>query len=572
MGAVRFETAGAAPGHAPDRADVACFVGLVRRRTQPGAAELYTRPPAAVQAWLDENGWTRPPQGRPPVQLRALLDVPVPCENWETFDHLFAWEERPYAGGVTGGTYLGAAVRSFFAQGGRRCYIVRVGDPWEPGTVRADRLRTLPALVPGWGNSRSSEGSARSTWRGMGLLFGLPEVSFVVLPDLAEACAADAPPRRPDLDPAPAEEVFVECSAGEAAPPVDHYPASVRAPRCDDEGFLHWAGAVRAAAQIVRRHAREVQLIAALPLAADDFSFTGASDTHYLPRLPIDEVTRAVRELAVRDGTAPDDSDAPGRDPLVRDGLLRYLADRTILRGSIEDPTRSVASAFVQLVYPWLRTPGSQTLPEGLEGPEGALAGLLARNALLRGTYLSAGSLDVADVLDVHPVVTRDQLDTPLRVHSPERVEPDRTLMQRVSLFGPTPRGIRLLSDVTTSRDEAYRPASVNRLVAAVIRAARRLGEEVTFEGHGERTWRRIEERMGDLMMGLLRAGALRGPLAEDAFQVRCDRTTMTQNDIDEGRLVVRVVMQPSAPVEAVVVVLSMSGGRVEQVATREAA
>lgn len=556
MGAVRFETAGAAPGNAPDRADVACFVGLVRRRTRPGGAELYTPLPASVERWLYEEGWSRPPLGRPPVQLRALLDIPVPCENWETFDHLFAWEERPYAGGITGGTYLGAAVRSFFAQGGRRCYVVRVGDPWEPGTPRADRLRTLPALVPGWGNSRRAEPSARSTWRGMGLLFGLPEVSFLVLPDLAEACAADAPPRRVDLEPAPPEEVFVECSAGETAPPIDHYPASVRAPRCDRDGYVHWGGAVREAAQIVRRHTREVQLIAAVPLPADDLAFTGASDTRYLPRVGIAELAQAMAER--EDETL-----------LVRDGLLRFLADEGLLRGGIERGAPSLASAFVQLAYPWLRTPGSQTLPEGLEGPEGALAGLLARNALLRGTYLSAGSLDVADVLAVHPVVTRDQLDNPLRV---EGEGPDRTLMQRVSLFGPTPRGIRLLSDVTTSPDEAYRPASVNRLVAAVVRAARRLGEEVTFEGHGERTWRRVEERLGDMMMGLLRAGALRGPSAADAFEVRCDRTTMTQNDIDEGRVVVRIVMQPSAPVEAVVVVLSMSGGQVEQVATREAA
>lgn len=557
MGAVRFETAGAAPGNAPDRADVACFVGLVRRRTRPDAAELYTPLPPSVERWLYEEGWSRPPLGRPPVQLRALLDVPVPCENWETFDHLFAWEERPYAGGVTGGTYLGAAVRSFFAQGGRRCYVVRVEDPWAPGTPRADRLRTLPLLVPGWGNSRRAEPSARGTWRGMGLLFGLPEVSFVVLPDLAEACAADAPPRRVDLEPAGPEEVFVECSAGETAPPVDRYPASVRAPRCDRDGFVHWGGAVREAAQIVRRHAREVQLIAAVPLPADDLAFTGASDTRYVPRVPVAELAQAM--AAREDETR-----------LVRDGLLRFLTDEGLLRGGIERGAPSLASAFVQLAYPWLRTPGSQTLPEGLEGPEGALAGLLARNALLRGTFHSAGSLPVADVLDVHPVVTRDQLDNPLRV---EGEGPDRTLAQRVSLFGPTPRGIRLLSDVTTSPDEAYRPASVNRLVAAVVRAARRLGEEVTFEGHGERTWRRVEERLSDLMMGLLRAGALRGPTAADAFQVRCDRTTMTQNDIDEGRVVVRIVMQPSAPVEAVVVVLSMSGGgRVEQVAAREAA
>jgi uncharacterized protein len=558
MGAVRFETAGAAAGDAPDRADVACFVGLVPRRMTPGGAELYTRPPASVQRWLDDNGWSRPPLGRPPAQLRALLDVPVPCENWETFDHLFAWEGRPYAGGITGGTWLGAAVRSFFAQGGRRCYVIRVGDPWAPGTPRADRLRTLPALIPGWGNSSRSEPAARSTWRGMALLFGLPDVSFVVLPDLPEACAADAPPRRVDLEPAPPEEVFVECSAGEAPPPVDRYPASVRAPRCDDTGFRAWGSAVRDAAEIVRRHAREVQLIAALPLPAEGLDYEGAADTRYVPRVPISRVAE-TRE-----------AEEEGEKPMAGDTLLRFLVTLSLLRKGIDDGAPSLASAFVQLVYPWLRTPGSQLLPEGLEGPEGALAGLLARNALLRGTYLSAGALEVADVLGVHPVVTRDQLDNPLQVY---KEGPDRTLAQRVSLFGPTPRGIRLLSDVTTSPDEAYRPACVNRLIAAVVRAARRLGEEVTFEGHGERTWRRVEERLGDLLMGLLRAGALRGTSAADAFEVRCDRTTMTQNDVDEGRIVARIVMQPSAPVEEVVVVLSMtSGGRVEQVSAREAA
>ena len=70
---------------------------------------------------------------------------------------------------------------------------------------------------------------------------------------------------------------------------------------------------------------------------------------------------------------------------------------------------------------------------------------------------------------DIHALIR--QLDNPLRVADVE--EPDRTLLQRVSLFGPTPRGIRLLSDVTTSDDENYRPAGVSRLVSALVRAAR---------------------------------------------------------------------------------------------------
>ena len=564
MGGVRFETAGAVAGRAPDRADVACFVGLVHRRVLPGGDDplepAYTPLPAPVERWLRENGWAAPPPfGRPAAQLRALLEIPVPLENWETFDRLFAWERRPYPGGVLGGTQLGAAVRSFFAQGGRRCYVVRAGDPWLPGAPRDERLRTLADLVPGWGNSRRAEPSARRSWRGMGLVLGLPEVSYVALPDLAEACAPDPAPHRPPLSPPPPEERFVECSAGEAAPAADRLPPAIRAPRCDAEGFDHWASAVRAAAELVRRHLREVQLVAAVPIPADDVEVEAGADSVYV-RLPlaVDAYAEAVR------------LEAP--DSFAREALLRFLAERGYLRGVLAEGSSSVASAFVQLAYPWLRTPGSQLLPEGLEGPEGALAGVLARNALLRGSFRSAAGLEAADILEVHPVVTRDQLDLALRDLGDDRA-PARTLAQRVSLFGPTVNGIRLLSDVTTARDESYRPASVNRLVAAVIRAARRLGEEMTFEASGERTWRLVEDRMNELLAGLLREGALRGASLADAFQVRCDRSTMTQHDVDEGRVVAQVTLQPSAPVEEVVVVLSMTdGGRVERVQAREAA
>jgi hypothetical protein len=55
----------------------------------------------------------------------------VPIDSWEVFDHLFAWERRPLnETGRLGTTYLGAAVRSFFAQGGRKCYVIRAGEPW----------------------------------------------------------------------------------------------------------------------------------------------------------------------------------------------------------------------------------------------------------------------------------------------------------------------------------------------------------------------------------------------------------------------------------------------------------
>ena len=76
---------------------------------------------------------------------------------------------------------------------------------------------------------------------------------------------------------------------------------------------------------------------------------------------------------------------------------------------------------------------------------------------------------------------------------------------------------------------------------------------------------------MADLLGGLLEIGALRGATPEEAFQVRCDRSTMTQNDIDNGRVIVTVIFDPAVPIGRIVVVLAIGeGGSV--VLTREAA
>lgn len=391
--------------------------------------------------------------------------------------------------------------------------------------------------------SADASPSDRTTWRGIAHLYGLPDVSFLCLPDLADAAAAEPEPLRPIILPPPPPERFVECSAGERGMKVVRQHV-VRAPRCDADGYAAWAKALRAAGELVRTRRREAQVVAALPMPTDGLQVPGSGETQYLRR----------------DGAEllPPPDEAPRIH--AADALLRFLTDQGWLRGAMADGGPSVASAFVQLAYPWLRTPGSGMLPEGLEGPEGALAGILASNALLRGSYRSAGGWVAGDVAEVFPSVSRDQLERRLRDGS-GRSGPPRALAERVSLFGPTPRGIQLLSDVTTARDESYRPASVSRLVAAVVRAARRLGEDAAFEPSGEALWRRVEDSLKGLLGGLLRDGALRGATAADAYSVRCDRTTMSQADLDAGRVVAQVTIQPSAPVEEIVVVLAMDEG-----------
>src|SRR5215831_14697181 len=171
---LRFETEPPVEPPAPNRMDVACFVGFIRPRA--GATS------AAVQRWLADVGWLPSPSGLRSPYARAsaatYLDVPVPIESWAVFDELFAWDERPMEGTDTlATTYLGAAVRSFFAEGGRRCYVVRAGDDWPvPGGVSAEadesliatRFNRLQAVVPGYPGSLTSSPFDRTTWHGVG--------------------------------------------------------------------------------------------------------------------------------------------------------------------------------------------------------------------------------------------------------------------------------------------------------------------------------------------------------------------------------------------------------------------
>src|SRR3954465_8526256 len=61
----------------------------------------------------------------------------------------------------------------------------------------------------------------------------------------------------------------------------------------------------------------------------------------------------------------------------------------------------------------------------------------------------------------------------------------------------------------------------------------------VVFEPNTEQLWQQVVGSVSDFLFNQWRAGLLQGITAEEAFFVRCDRTTMTQDDLDNGRLVV---------------------------------
>ena len=76
-----------------------------------------------------------------------------------------------------------------------------------------------------------------------------------------------------------------------------------------------------------------------------------------------------------------------------------------------------------------------------------------------------------------------------------------------------------------------------------------------------DRLWARISQSVSAFLTRVWRDGALMGQKPEQAFFVKCDRTTMTQDDIDNGRLIMLVGIAPVKPAEFVIIRIGQWAG-----------
>lgn len=502
---------------ASNRTDLACFIGLVKVRD--------AAVPEDLRRFLQHEGWwsTAGSSGSQ-KEPNSLYDVPVTIASWERFDQLFAWDQRPFgAGRILGASYLGAAVRSFFAQGGRKCYVISCGEPLPQSADRATRDTMLMKLVPEY----HGQSSDRRRWHGLHHLFGLPGAAMVALPDLAELAGLYRQASAPPVEVVPPIPEFIECSLPTEPVHKEKQVIHLAAPACTDAEYDLWRTVIHRAALFIAGHRRDMQLLAALPRPE-----------------PASEAATGLLAFMHRRGW-----------------LSGALSARNcpVMSATLTDTEKeacSIASAFLQLGYPWLQAGYAGDLPVNLEPPEGVMAGLLARNSLTRGTFRNATPLPLKELADVVPQLRLQQLSG-LNPKAPATASPQAPLIDRISLFGPTPEGFRLLSDVTTHNNSNYRQANISRTIGLVMRVARSIGEEYVFEPSGDLLWGRLRTRLEDVLTAMQRVGALAGTGSGEAFQVRCDRSTMTRQDLDSGRVIVQVMIRPVACIETMRIQLS---------------
>jgi hypothetical protein len=175
----------------------------------------------------------------------------------------------------------------------------------------------------------------------------------------------------------------------------------------------------------------------------------------------------------------------------------------------------------------------------------GAVAGVIARTDADRGVWTAPANAGLAGVSGLTVVLTDGQNGA----LNASGINCLRTFPGR----GPVVWGARTLAGTDALHDE-FKYVSVRRLALYIEESVYRGTQWAVFEPNGESLWTRLGRSVGAFMRVLFQQGAIQGQTAKDAYFVRCDRTTMTQDDIDQGLVTVMVGFAPVKPAEFVVI------------------
>lgn len=190
-------------------------------------------------------------------------------------------------------------------------------------------------------------------------------------------------------------------------------------------------------------------------------------------------------------------------------------------------------------------------------GPSGVIAGIFARTDAQRGVWKSPAGLDAA-MLGV-AAMTVPMLDEENGLLNPLGINCLRTF----PVFGRVVWGARTMRGADAFGDE-YKYIAVRRTALFIEESLYRALKWVVFEPNDEPLWGQIRLNVGAFMHNLFRQGAFQGASARDAYFVRCDASTTTQNDINLGIVNVNVGFAPLKPAEFVVIRLQQIAGPID--------
>ncbi len=228
--------------------------------------------------------------------------------------------------------------------------------------------------------------------------------------------------------------------------------------------------------------------------------------------------------------------------------------------GAASPPVSGDSARNAALYFPYLRI----TDPDPAQGgrkinmpASGAVAGVYARTDTQRGVWKAPAGTDAS--LNGVP-----ELSLPMTDLENGRLNPlGINCLRSFPVFGRVVWGARTLRGADALASE-WKYVPVRRLALFIEESLYRGTKWVVFEPNDEPLWSQIRLNVGAFMQDLFRKGAFQGKTPKDAYFVKCDKETTTQNDINLGIVNIIVGFAPLKPAEFVIIKIQQMAGQVE--------
>ena len=476
------------------------------------------------------------------------VNIPQRIANWSQFERTYSDPSAPHPTPFMAGAYLAHAVYGFFHNGGTLCWVVRVGgeDTAPAVSLKSGELVALPSgekerpaafeitakdgapepitaeLVEEppkrGGNGNGSGNGADKTYRltiKAGRVTEAPHEGLL-LKDLAKTVTD--------------KSKFVTVTETDAGSIEKLLPGTYRLsvpsviPSALTQDQVQGDAAEREGLEGVTA-TEEVTMVCVPDLMAMLGDGNGNGDAvekekilKALQSKVVEGCENAGQRMAILD--AP-----PDRKP---DEVLDWVL------------SSNLDSKFATMYWPWIEVLDPITKRPIQVPPCGHVAGIWCRTDSTRGVHKAPANEVVQDALSLETYINTAQQGVlnPLGVNC---------IRQFPGL------GIRVWGARTLSSDPQWQYVNVRRYFLYLEHSIADSTSWVVFEPNGRALWASVAGSVGDFLYNEWVNGRLAGAKPSDAYFVRCDMTTMTQADLDNGRLVCVIGVAPLKPAEFVI-------------------
>jgi phage tail sheath protein FI len=196
-----------------------------------------------------------------------------------------------------------------------------------------------------------------------------------------------------------------------------------------------------------------------------------------------------------------------------------------------------VHSSYAAYYYPWVTVTALDGVSTATIPPSGHLAGVYARTDTQRGVWKAPAGVPLQGITALSQAVST--------------TESDLLNSQGINVLRSFPaEGFLVWGARTSSPDPDWKYINIRRLLIFLEQSIDKGLQWAVFEPNGPALWATVRSTVENFLFNVWKSGALQGQTPAEAIFARCDQTTMTQSDLDAGRLILLVGVAPLRPAE----------------------